>query len=104
MVRGGTDISNPGSVLSGAHVVITDTGCTPNVKRTFSTDSSGRLTNPSLPYGTYTVCADALISSTRRYMSQAGIANSNMAGTTQVLYLTNTTPATGLTWGTGACP
>ncbi len=82
MVHGGTGTSSPGSLLSGAHVVITDTGCTPNVKRTFSTDSSGRLTNPSLPYGTYTVCADALISSTRRYMSLAGIANSNMAGTT----------------------
>ena len=104
VVHSGTGTSSPGSLLSGAHVVITDTGCTPNVNRTYSTDSSGRLTNPSLPYGTYTVCADALISSTRRYMSLAGVANSNMAGTTENLYLTNTTAAPGLTWGTGACP
>ncbi len=77
VVHSGTGTTSPGSLLSGAHVVITDTGCTPNVKRTYSTDSSGHITNPSLPYGTYTVCADALISSTRRYMSFAGIANSN---------------------------
>lgn len=103
VVHSGTGTASPGSLLSGAHVIITDTGCTPNVKRTYSTDSSGHISNPSLPYGTYTVCADALISSTRRYMSQAGIVNSTMNGTTENLYLQNTTPATGLTWGTGAC-
>ncbi len=103
VVHSGTGTTSPGSLLSGAHVIITDTGCTPNVKRTYSTDSSGHITNPSLPYGTYTVCADALISSTRRYMSFAGIANSTLNGTTVNLYLQSTTAGPGITWGTGAC-
>ncbi len=95
VVHSGTGTTSPGSLLSGSHVIITDTGCTPNVKRTFSTDSSGHISNPSLPYGTYTVCADALISSTRRYMSVTGVANSNLSGTTVNLYLQSTTSGTG---------
>jgi len=49
--------------LSGANVVITDTGC--SVKRTYTTDASGKSIpvgakeiNPSLPWGTYKICAD----------------------------------------------
>jgi hypothetical protein len=102
VVHSGTDSQHAGSNQSGAHVIITDTGCG-NVERTFSTDSFGRISNPSLPYGTYTVCADALISSTRRYMSVAGIANSNLSGTTVNLYLQSTTPGPGITFGTGTC-
>ena len=79
-------------------MVVTDTGCSPNVKRTYTSTSAGRISNPSLPYGTYTVCADASISTQRRLMSIAGIANSNTNGTAVNLYLQGTGS------GVGTCP
>jgi Tfp pilus assembly protein PilV len=97
-VYSGTSSTSPGSTLANAHVVVTDTGCSPNVKRTYTSTAAGRISNPSLPYGTYTVCADASISTQRRLMSIAGIANSNTNGTAVNLYLQGTGS------GVGTCP
>lgn len=95
-VNSGTSSSSPGSLMSNAHVVVTDTGCSPNVKRTYTSTASGRISNPSLPFGTYTVCADATISTTRRYMLQSGVVNSNINGKNVDLYLQGTGSGTGV--------
>lgn len=53
--------SNQGSPVDNAHVVITDVNCTVDgtaVKRVLSTNSSGALPDPGLPWGVYDICAD----------------------------------------------
>lgn len=88
--------ANPGSPLKNAHVVITDQGCggtpptaggTPLIERSFMTNSSGQLSNPGLPYGTYTVCADTNAGSQSVYAKQTNVANTSLTGTTVSLYL-----------------
>ncbi|MCB0874891.1 MAG: SpaA isopeptide-forming pilin-related protein [Solirubrobacterales bacterium] len=59
-VMSGNSSGNPGSPVNGATVKVTDTECTVGgnpVKRTLTTNSSGKLDTPGLPYGTYDVCA-----------------------------------------------
>jgi Tfp pilus assembly protein PilV len=103
-VYSGTSVTSPGSVLANARVVITDidASCTTQAKRTYTTTAQGRLSNPSLPFGNYTVCADASISTQRRYMSigttASPVANSNINGTAVNLYLQGTGS------GVGSCP
>ncbi|HSR93298.1 MAG TPA: hypothetical protein VLK56_00390 [Solirubrobacterales bacterium] len=50
--------SNPGLVVSGAEVKITDTKCKGKGGQTlkYTTESGGHLEEPGLPYGTYEVC------------------------------------------------
>jgi uncharacterized protein YdeI (BOF family) len=86
-VLSGISSLSPGSPLLSANVVITDTGCTPNVRRVMTTNSSGQLVNPGLPFGTYTVCADANILGVRLHVSVPGVVNSNLSGTPVNLYL-----------------
>ena len=46
-----------GTPIANAKVTLTDRNSGCGVKRTLATDSSGHLTNPGLPYGSYDVCA-----------------------------------------------
>jgi Tfp pilus assembly protein PilV len=59
-VKDGTS-AVPGSAVPNATVTVKDldTGCG-SVMRTMTTNSSGQLADPGLPYGTYEVCASAL--------------------------------------------
>ncbi len=94
-VFSGTSVTSPGSQLANAHVVITDVDstCSTQAKRAYTTTAQGRISNPSLPYGNYTVCADAQISTQRRYMilgTPTPIANNNLNGLAENLYLQGT--------------
>ena len=58
-VFSGISSLSPGSPVSNAHVIVNDTAC--SVKRTYTTNSSGKLTDPGLPWSSssgYTVCVD----------------------------------------------
>jgi Tfp pilus assembly protein PilV len=57
-----------GTRANGAHVTAsaTATGCVGTVLDLGLTNSSGVLIDPGVPYGTYTVCADFVVSGTRR--------------------------------------
>jgi Tfp pilus assembly protein PilV len=88
--------SAPGPVLMNAHVIVTDQGCggnpptaggSPSIERTFMTNSSGQLTNPGLPYGNYTVCADTNAGAGSVYALQTNVANTSLTGTSVSLYL-----------------
>jgi Tfp pilus assembly protein PilV len=50
--------SAPGSALTGASGIITDTGC--HTERAFTTAAGGALPNPALPYGNYLLCVEHL--------------------------------------------
>jgi len=61
-VRSGTGSGSPGSLVNGATVVLTDTTCqaegaTVILRRT--TDATGRLADPGLPWSTYSVCVSS---------------------------------------------
>jgi Tfp pilus assembly protein PilV len=91
------------SALSNAHVTFTlnttagtskTYGCTPfTVART--TDATGVVTDPGLPYGTYDVCAD---DGTRRFRLSSSVDNVTLPGTAQY---TLTVPTSGVS---GVCP
>jgi hypothetical protein len=90
----------PGSPMVNAHVVVTDQGCggsppsaggMPLIKRAFSTNGSGQLANPGLPYGTYTVCADTNAGAQSVYAQQTNMTNSSVTGTVVNLYLGSAT-------------
>lgn len=67
---GGTE-GVPGARVEGAQVKVADTMCTPEnpLVRTFTTDSSGGLQDPGLPFSTYNVC----VSSGGKHVSVAGL-------------------------------
>lgn len=58
-VWSGTGPGTEAELVPGAQVKIADTNCTPEnpLVRTFTTDSSGGLQDPGLPFSTYNVCA-----------------------------------------------
>ena len=113
-VHDGTDALQPGNPVAGATVTVTDVdaGCQ-NYMRTFTTDASGHLPNPGLPWGTYQVCAKATFGGqTRRNYVRTGLVNPPIesvpvqnlsAGMVRDVYLG--TQASGVTQGNGAnCP
>jgi hypothetical protein len=51
---------NTKTAISGAEVAITDLNCI-GARRAYTTNSSGQLPEPGLPWSTYTVCASAPI-------------------------------------------
>jgi Tfp pilus assembly protein PilV len=69
-VYNGSSSSSPGGAVSGATVKVADQNCpdspTTGFLRTFTTNSSGQLANPGLPYSTYRVYARAVIGGTTR--------------------------------------
>jgi Tfp pilus assembly protein PilV len=64
-VYSGSSFLSPGSAVSGATVTAADQNCpdipTTGFQRTFTTNPSGRLADPGLPYSTYRVYARAVI-------------------------------------------
>jgi Tfp pilus assembly protein PilV len=82
-VRTGSSSSNPGSIVVGGNVVITDPNCS-NAKRTFTTNGSGALSDPGLPWGTYTVCAD---NGVRRRTHTNIVVKNATTGTPLTIYL-----------------
>ncbi len=63
-------VKNGSSAINGATVGIYRHQCENggnSVKRTYTTNSSGRLADPGLPWSTYDVCASAVVSSSTRY-------------------------------------
>jgi Tfp pilus assembly protein PilV len=101
-VRSGTQAGTgkEGSLLSGAEGTIVDTGCESEgikSKRSFKTNSEGKVPYPGLPYGTYSLCVTATISGKHR------------KSTTEVVNdLTTGPPATTIYLGAGkeesSCP
>jgi Tfp pilus assembly protein PilV len=90
VVKSGTSSGTPGSLLSGAEGTITDTGCTAEgitVKRSFNTNSEGKMPYPGLPYGKYSLCVTASISGNARKSTVTVLNNSPSGPTAQVIYL-----------------
>jgi hypothetical protein len=112
-VLSGTSASSVGSVVSGAAVKVEDMDCqnipSTGFKRAYTTNTSGQLPNPGLPYSTYQACASATIGGTvhRNYARTSTGAIENIpvqnlaAGTLRGIFLG--TGAAGLTTG-AACP
>lgn len=84
------NVTKSGSPASGARVTITDQNCkvgSTNVKRVYSTNSSGNPINPTtlipeagLPWGTYEVCA----SSGGRHKTETNISVKNLTSGTNL--------------------
>jgi hypothetical protein len=95
--------TTPGAAASGATVVITDAnGCTVNgnpVKRTMTTNASGKLDEPGLPWGLYTVCVSGNnTGGLQRRVSTSNVSVKNTATAAPLtVYL-------GSSATTGACP
>jgi Tfp pilus assembly protein PilV len=88
------------NALPNARVTVTDRECrsgSTNVKRVYTTNSSGNLPDPGLPWSTYDLCASASISGTVRRTTLTNVPVESLNGTTQTMTL-----STGST--TGACP
>lgn len=49
-------VTSNGSAAAGARIVFSDDKCSA-LKRTFTADSTGKLSNTGLPYGQYDICA-----------------------------------------------
>lgn len=87
VTRGGTPLNN-----ARVRTTATATGC--GGTSTSFTNSSGKLTNPGFPYGTYNVCAD---DGTRKFVVN-GVSDTNPAGSATVNL---PVPTSGTT---GTCP
>lgn len=101
-VMSGNSSGSPGTPVNGATVKITDTGCdvggTP-VKRTFTTNSTGKLDTPGLPYGVYDICAYR--ASTNRKNTATGVAVQTTAtDTNRTIYVGSGASGS----SSGACP
>jgi Tfp pilus assembly protein PilV len=93
--------------LNGAKVTVTDSVCkigatTTKVKRTFTTNPTGNLPDPGLPWGKYELCAWAVISGKKRRTTTTSPSTSpvpveSLSGTTVTMTL-----STGST--EGECP
>jgi hypothetical protein len=95
--------TSPGSAASNARVTITDAnGCNDGaspVKRVLTTNSSGKLDEPGMPFGTYTICVSGPNSSgsTRRVTTSNVNVKSTTTPTPLTVYL-------GSSATTGNCP
>ena len=81
-VWSGSSSTNRGTVVNNANVRIYDTIC--GNSYTYRTNASGKLADPGLPYGTYSVCVDN--GSTLAYVQNKPIITPNTP-TVQALYL-----------------
>jgi Tfp pilus assembly protein PilV len=101
-VKSGNSSASPGSNVTGAAVKIKDNFCTVGanpVTRNYTTNTSGKLPNPGMPYSTYDVCAYQ--SSTNRRNTLTGVpVQTTATDTARTIYLGST--AAGIQ--TGACP
>jgi Tfp pilus assembly protein PilV len=103
-VRSGTSSFNQGSLVSGATVTVTDDNCpdvpTTGYERVFTTNSSGTLANPGLPYSTYDVCVGN--SSKHKDTTNVDVKNVTSGTTLSTFYLGTSVGSNG--WVSGACP
>jgi Tfp pilus assembly protein PilV len=63
-------VKNGSTAINGATVKITDKNCSLNgtpVSRKYPTNEFGQLADPGLPWGTYTVCAQAVFSGNTKH-------------------------------------
>jgi prepilin-type N-terminal cleavage/methylation domain-containing protein len=94
-------VANGATLLAGASVKATNRTCGTggNLVYTNATLATGRLPKPGMPYGTYDLCASALISGVLRHSNPVlNVLNKAKAGTADVsLQVTAASP-------TGACP
>ncbi len=100
VVRSGTSGTTP---LAGARVRITDVDCLVNgnpVVRTYTTNASGKLDTPGLPYGTYNVCANTTTGTTRKNSVNNVAVETTATDTNATIYLGS--GASGSSGG--ACP
>jgi Tfp pilus assembly protein PilV len=84
-VFSGTGPTIPGSAVSNAHVIVNDTTCA--VKRTYFTNTSGKLADPGLPWSSnsgYTVCVD---NGSRRKTTSGVLVQDLANGTTLNVYM-----------------
>lgn len=61
-------VKTDGNLANGAEVKITDTACETGghgIRRSYTTNSSGRLSNPGLPWSAYNVCAAGTVVTAR---------------------------------------
>jgi Tfp pilus assembly protein PilV len=99
-VRTGSSSSSQGNLVPNAKVVFTDSTCSPTQKITLSTNSTGKLPDPGLPYGTYSVCVSgAVATNTYRMVNLSSraiqnpntpVALGNTSGSTNTVYLNAT--------------
>ncbi len=99
--------NSSGTALSGAKVTATDSVCkigstSTQVKRIFTTNSSGNLPDPGLPWGKYELCASAPISGTARRTTVTSPSTSpvpveSLSGTTVTMTLSTSSTE-------GSCP
>jgi hypothetical protein len=73
-------VTRIGLAVSGAHVVLTATGTGCTEKITAYTDTHGELSDPGIPFGTYTVCADDGF----HKKTVTGVANADPDGTATI--------------------
>lgn len=92
-------VKREGTGYNGAEVVVTDTQCETgghDIRRKYTTNSSGRLADPGLPRSTYTVCASLPIRSwfgTRTYHETvAGVNVQSLNGTTLEMPISTSDP------------
>ena len=103
LVRNGTSSSSPGTAINGARVRITDNFCTVNgnpVVRTYTTNSSGKLDLPGLPYGTYDICANTTSGTIRKNTISALPVQTTATDTNANIYLGGSAPGI----SSGTCP
>ncbi len=103
-VRSGTSSFNQGSLVSGATVTVSDDNCpnspTTGYERVFTTNSSGTLANPGLPYSTYDVCVG---NSTRhKTVTNVNVQDMTNGTTLSTFYLGTSVGSNG--WVSGVCP
>lgn len=87
-------VTRLGIALAGAHVVLTATGSGCTEKTTALTNLQGALSDPGMPFGSYTVCADDGL----RSKTTSGVINGDPAGTPVVNL------AIPITGSLGTCP
>ncbi len=101
-VMSGNSSSSPGSPVSGATVKIADTQCSVGgnpVKRTMTTNSTGRLDTPGLPYGTYDICAYRSSTNRKNTLSAVPV-ETTATDTTRTIYVGSSAAGS----SSGSCP
>ncbi len=78
-------VRTDGTAADGAEVRITDSECEAGghgIRREYSTNSAGHLTNPGLPWSTYTVCAsgEVVTSETKHGKKKYGVVHQTIEG------------------------
>ena len=103
-VMSGTGSGAPGSPVTGAVVRIADRNCpdepTTGFKRTFATNSQGKLANPGLPYSAYDVCVGSAVK--HKTVTNVSVKDMTNGTTLATFYLGTSVGTNG--WVSGACP